>query len=318
MSTLRVPICVFAALLLLAVSGAVPAQDYPNRIIRVITAEAAGGSDFTARLIAPDLSTNLGQPLVVDNRLTLIAIETAAKAPSDGYTLLIIGSPLWLTPLVRNVSFDPLRDFSPVSLATSSPCMLVVHPALPVTSVRELIALAKARPGEINYSGAGAGASNQFAAELFKSMAGINLVAINYKGVSPALNALIAGEVQVMFPVAVSAIPHVKSGRLRALAVTSMQPYSVYPELPTIDAAGLPGYEELAMQGIFAPAGTPAAVINRLNREIVRVLNKPEVKEKFLVAGVETVGNSPEQFAAAIKAEMARLGKVIRNVGVRE
>jgi len=211
-----------------------------------------------------------------------------------------------------------VRDFSPVTLATRSPSVLVVHASLPVNSVRELIALAKTRPGNLNYGSGPSGASSHLAPELFKSMAGIDIVRVAYKGTGPALNALIADQVQLMFASPALAMPHVKSGRLKALAVTSAQSSVLLPELPAIADSGLPGYESVAMVAVFAPARTPDAIIKRLNQESVRFLNSPEAKQRFLNAGAETVGSSPAELTATLKSEMTRIGKVIRNAGIRD
>ncbi len=299
-------------------TGAVCAQSYPNKPIRLVTAEPGGGNDFAARLIAPGLSSSLGQQVVVDNRPSgVIPGQIVSKAPPDGHTLLVSTGVVWLLPFMQSVPFDPVRDFSPITLAVSTPNILVVHPSLPVKSVKELIALAKARPGELDYASGALGSSSHLAAELFKAMAGVNMMRIPYRGAGPALLALVSGQVQLMFATAGSAAAHVGAGRLRALAVTSAQPSALLPGLPAIAASGLPGYEANTPFGIFAPAGTPAIIISRLNQEIVRVLNSPEVKEKFFKAGVEVVGSSPEKFAAAITSDMARMGKVIKAAGIR-
>ena len=301
-------------------TGMVSGQNYPNKPIRIVTSEAGGGADFVARLVGEGLSGALGQQVIVVNRPSgVIPPETVSKARPDGYTLLVYGSTVWLLPLMRrNVSYDPVRDFAAISLATSAPSILVVHPSMPINSVKELIALAKARPGELNYSSASAGSAIHIAAELFKIMAGVNIVRVPYKGTAPALNDLIAGFVQLSFPNAATAMPQVKSGRLRALAVTSARPSPFAPGLPTVAAAGLPGYESAAPSGIYAPAKTPAAIINRLNQEIVRVLNRPNTKERLFNAGVEAVGSSPEEFAAFIKFDMARMTKLIKDAGIHE
>ncbi len=288
----------------------------------MITAEVGGGNDFTARVIAQGgLSERLGQPVIVENRGGAggaIAAEIVAKAAPDGYTLLVYASNIWIIPLLRsNVPYDPVRDFAPITWAARSPSTVVVHPALPVNSVKELIALARARPGELNYGSGGTGATTHLAVELFKAMAGVNMVRIPYKGNGPALIDLMAGRVQVMFATAGSVTPHIRSGRLKALAVTSAQPSALAPGLPTVAASGLPGYESNSIYGIFAPAKTPAAIVTQLNQEIVRVLSRTEVKEKFLNSGVETVGSSPEEFAAAIRSDMARMAKVIKDAGIR-
>lgn len=310
---------VCAALLCAASLTAVAAdQNYPSKPIRMIAPAIGGASDIAARLIAQSLSGSLGQQVVVDNRGS-IAPEIGAKAAPDGYTLLSYGSPLWLSSFLRdNVPWDPVRDFSPITLTASSPNVLVVHPSLPATSVRELIALAKARPGELNFSTGSTGALTHLTGELFKAMAGVNIVRIPYKGNGPALNALVGGQVQLMFANSGSVVPQLNSGRLRALAVTSAQPSALVPGLPTVAASGLPGFESVTIIGMFAPAGTPAALIKRLNQEIVRVLNRADVKEKFFKIGVEAVGNSSAQFAADIKADMAKWGKVIKDAGIRE
>ena len=306
----------FAAMVL--TSGIVCGEDYPNKPVRMVTSEPGGGNDFAARLIAQGLSLTFKQRVVVDNR-GIIAAEIVAKAPPDGYTLLFYGNPFWLAPFLRdNVPYDPVRDFFPISLAVSTANILVVHPSLPVKSVSGLIALARARPGELNYSSGTIGAASHLAAELFRTMAGIKIVRVPYRGTGAAFTALIAGQVQVMFPTAGSVTPHLKSGRLKALAVTTAQPSALFPGLPTIAASGLPGYESVSLVGIFAPTETPAAIIDLLNRNIVRVLDQADVREKFFNAGVDAIGGSPAELAAAMKSEMARMGKVIRDAGIHE
>ena len=307
---------------LLVVGAPAIAQDaYPVKPIRVITAEAGGGLDVAARIIAQGLTHNLGQQVVVDNRggaSGAIAIATAARALSDGYTLLLYSNALWVLPFLRsNVGYDPVNDFSPVTLAASSPNILVTHPSLAAGSVKDLITLLKGRPGGVSYASGGPGSTPHLAAELFKSMAGVDIVHVPYKGSGPAMNDLIAGHVQMMFPVAASVMPHVKSGRLRALAVTSSKPSSLVPDLPTMTAAGLPGYESIQMFGIYAPARTPRTIINRLNQELLRVLGSAEVKNRLFIAGAEVVGSSPEQMVAAVKSDMTRVGKVIKDAGIR-
>jgi tripartite-type tricarboxylate transporter receptor subunit TctC len=298
--------------------GAVFAQDYPNRPIRIVTSEPGGGSDFTTRVVAQGLTSSLGQQVIVDNRAgTLAAAQIMTKAAPDGYTILVYNNSLWTLPLIQNVFYDPVRDFSPIILVTRSPNILVMHPSLPINSVRELIAFAKASPGALNYASGTIGSSNHLAAELFKAMAGVNIVRIAYKGSGFAVNDLLGGQVQMMFATAGSAAVHVKSGRLKALAVTSALPSVLAPGLPTVAASGVPGYEAVTMYGMYAPANSPATLINRLNQEAARFLNLPDTKERFFSAGVETVGGSPQEFAAAIKSDMARLGKVITDAGIR-
>jgi len=295
-----------------------PAQGYPNKPIRMLTVEVGAGADIIARLIAQGLTNSMGQQVIVDNRGGGYGPgPILANAPPDGYTLLFSGSLLWLKPLMQNsVPYDTMRDFAPITLTTKQPNVLVVNPALPVRSVKELIALAKSNPGKLNYGSGPNGSATHLAPELFKAMADVNIVRIPYKGAGPALNALIAGEIQMMIATVGSAMPHVKTGRLLALASTSAQPSALLPGLPTISAAGLPGYEASVFHAAFARAKTPAPVIRRLNEEIVRVLNVPETKEKLLTEGVEVVGSSPEALAATIKSDIEIWGKVIKNAGI--
>ncbi len=314
-------VCGMCCVAALMPAVSVQAQSFPVRPVHVVTSEPGGGNDFAARVIAQGLTGALGQPVVVDNRggaSGAIAGETVAKAPPDGHMLLLYGSNIWLLPFLRErVPYDPVKDFAPVTLAVRAPNILVVHPSLPVKSARELIVLARARPGALNYGTGAVGSSSQIATELFKAMAKIDIAQISYKGNGIALNALIAGEVQLAFATPGSVAAHIKSGRLRALAVTSTQPSPLLPGLLTVASAGLPGYEAMSIVGVFAPAKTPEAVIAKLNQEIVRVLNRAEVKERFVSTGVETVGSTPEEFGATVKSEMARLGKVIRDAGIR-
>ena len=308
-----------AALLamLLSAIGNASAQAYPTKPVRIIVTGVGSGGDFAARLLAQGVTATLGQALIVDNRGSgNLPAEIVAKAAPDGYTLCLSAAPLWITPFLRKTAYDPLRDFAPVTLAISSPNILVVHPALPVKSVRDLIALIRAKPGALNYATSGIGASSFLAAELFKSMLRADMVRVNYKSGGLALTELISGQVQLMFANAGSVAAHLQSGRLKALAVTSAKPSALMPGLPTIAAAGLPGYELVSVQGIFAPAGTPEAVITRLNREFIPFLRRADTREKFFAAGVEVIGGTPEELAATLKSEMARLGKVIQATGI--
>ena len=299
-------------------AGAAFAQDFPSKPVRMVTSAPGGGGDVIARLIAQAISGSLGQQVIVDNRGGVISSETVAKAPPDGYTLLSQPNSFWLLPFMQNVSYDPVRDFLPVSLTVTSPNVIVVHPSLPVKSVKELIAFAKARPGQLNFAAGSTGSSSHLAAELFKMMAGINIVYIPYRGAGPALNDTLGGQVSLLFSNTAAAGPHIKSGRLRGLAVTSAKPSALAPGLPTAASSGLPGYEAAAIYGVFAPAGTPATLVTRLNQEIVRALNRPDVKEKFFNAGVEVVASSPEQLATIMKSDMVRLGKVIKDAGISQ
>jgi tripartite-type tricarboxylate transporter receptor subunit TctC len=307
--------------LVLAAPLNLQAEQYPARPLRIITVETGGAADFVSRMIAQRLSDAVGQQVVVENRAGAggaIAAEAVARAQPDGYTMLVLGSTLWLLPFLRSsVPWDPVRDFSPITLATRSPNILVVHPTVTAGSVKELIALAKAKPGTLSYSSSGTGSSTHLAAALFMSLAGTNIVHVPYRGPGPALNALLGGEVQVAFVFSGSAAPHVKAGRLKALGVCSAKPSQLMPGLPPI-AETLPGYELVSTLGVFAPAGTPLAIVSRLNQELVRILGRGEVKERFFTAGMETVGNSPQAFAALIKSDMSRLGKVIKDAGIRD
>lgn len=284
------------------VTGATPvcAQTYPTKTIRIVTALSGGTIDLSARIVAQGLSGPLGQQVIVDNR-GLAAAEIVAKAPADGHTLIVYASPLWLAPFLReHVSWDPLKDFAPITLTDQAPSMLVVHPSFPVKSIQDLISLAQARPGDINYGRASSGSSPHLAGELFNTMAKVNIVSVPYKSGTQALTALMSGEVQAMFSPAGTILPLIKSGRLRALAVTGNERFSLYPDLPTVSASGLPGYEAMAIVGMLAPAGTPVAIINRLNHEVVQAFKRPEVEQRFAGAGVESVGSTAEEFAAAI------------------
>lgn len=293
------------------------AQDYPVKALRILTTEPASGSDVVARLLAQGMTASMGQQVVVENR-GAISAEIVAKAPPDGYTLLLNGPFIWLAPFMRTKPpYDPARDLAPITLAVTAANILVVHPSLPVDSVKALIALAKARPGKINYGSSALGGTPHLAGELFKSMAGIDIVRVPYKGIAQAVTGLIGGEIVLMFPTAGSAKPHVNSGRLKALAITSAQPSPLFPGLVTVNASGLPGYESTTMTGVFAPGKTPAAIINRLNQEMVRILNSPAAKERFASGGLEVAGSSAEQFGAMVKADMSRMGKVIRDAGIR-
>ena len=293
------------------------AQNWPLKPVRIITAEPGTGNDLIARLIVPYLSNAFGQQFIVDNR-GLVAVDMVAKAAPDGYTLLSYGPPLWLTPLLRQVSYDPLRDLAPITLAGSSPNILAIHPSVPAKSVSELLLLAKQRPGELNYSSSSTGSSPHLAAELFKTMAGINIVRVPYKGSSQALVGLVGGQVHLMFPNAGTVAPHLKSTRVRALAVTTSAPSALVPGLPTLSASGVTGYESASQFALFAPAGTPSAIIERLNREMIAALRKPDVTERLFGSGVEVTTGMPTELAVTMKSEMAKWGKLIKETGIRE
>jgi tripartite-type tricarboxylate transporter receptor subunit TctC len=291
------------------------AQTYPAKPLRIITAAPGGGSDHTARMIATPLGPALGQQVIVDNR-GLLAADVAAKAPPDGYTLLVSGQTLWLLPFMRDNVASSISDFTPITTATQAPNILVVHPTVPARSVRELVSLARKRPGDLNYATSGNGNSVHLAGEVFKAMARVDVVRVNYKAGAQAVTDLVAGQTQFMFGVPASVTPHVSSGRLRALAITSEKRSALWPHLPAI-AQTLPGYDVASRLAVFAPAGTPGPIVNRLNEEIVRILQRPEVKEKLVATGIEPVGDSPEALAATVKSEMDRMGKVIKAAGIR-
>jgi tripartite-type tricarboxylate transporter receptor subunit TctC len=309
-----------AACLMGVLAATGQAQEYPSRTIRIVASEAGGSGDFVSRLIAQGLSSALGQQVIVDNRGGgVVAGDVVAKAPPDGYTVLLYGNTFWLLPLMRKqIPYDPYRDFLPVIEAARGVNVLVVHPALPVKSVKDLIALGRARPGELNFSSAAPGTMNHLASELFKSMAKINIVRVSYRGSASALTAVMSGEVQMMFGAAAPVRPHVQGGRVKALAVSTPTRSPTYPDLPTVAEAGLPGFEAVSVHGMFLPAKTPEAINARLHQEIVRVLQRPETKERLASIGAEPVGGTRAQFVAVVKDEVARMGKVIREAGIEE
>ena len=253
-------------------------QPFPNRYIRILTSEAGSTNDIVSRIIARHLTEKLGQTVVIENRGGPAA-DVAARSTPDGYTMLLYGSSVWVLPYFRRMSYDPLRDLTAVSSAYSQAIILLVHPSLPVKSVKELMALARARPGELNYSAGTTAATPHLAMELFKYQSKLNLTRVNYRGTQPAVNALMAGEVQVMFTGAGSVLPMVKAGRLRAIAVTTAERSPLVPGLPTVAETGLPGYEFTSVVGIFAPAKTPPAILNLLSREIMAILKRPDVAD---------------------------------------
>lgn len=307
----------FLVVTAIAVSSA-GAQDYPNRPIRFVTAAVGGGNDFAARIIAHGLTANLGQQVIVDNRGGAhIPQMIVSKATPDGYTILVQNNTVWVAPLLEKVAYDHFTELAAITLTARAPNILVVHPSLPVNSVKELIAAAKAAPGDINYASGVVGSSNYIAAEVFRAMAGVNLVRIGYKGSGPALNDVISGQVKVMFATTTSSWGHVKSGRLKALAITSAEPSALAPGLPTIAASGVPGYAAEAIYGAWAPAKTPAAILKRLNQEIIKVLTTAQTKERFFSTGAEVVASTPKVFTDEIKAESTRLEKVLKSAGIR-
>ena len=299
------------------------AQSYPAKPIRLIVPFAAGGgNDNVARLVGKHLSDSLGQQLVIDNRPGaggVLGAELAAKAVPDGYTLFLggVGSHAVNPNLNVSLPYDPIRDFAPVALLAQAPLVLVVHPSVPADSITAFVALARSRPGQLNYASNGNGSSSHLAAVMFDSMTGVDMVHVPYKGLSPALTDLLSGRVQLMFSSVVAILPHIKAGKLRGLAVTGSRRLASMPNLPTIAESGLPGYEASSWYGVLAPAGTPREIVARLNAELVKALAQPEVRTSLLAEGAEPIGGSPEQFAAHIRSEMERLGKLIREAKIR-
>jgi tripartite-type tricarboxylate transporter receptor subunit TctC len=306
-----------AATALLA-PGLAGAQDYPAKPVRLLTSAIGGTPDLVSRVLAQGLPAQLGQPLVVDNRSSgLVPAEIVARSAPDGYTLLVTSNVMWILTLMQPAPYDPVADFAPVTLASMAPTILVVHPTVPARSVKALIALARARPGALNYASSTSGTASHLAGELFKIMAGVDIVRVPYKGAGLATADLITGQVQMSFFTATSVLPHVKSGRLRALAVTSATPFELFPELPTVAASGLPGYEAISMYCVFAPAKTPEAVISKLNREMVAYLKTPAARARLLSAGSEVVAGTAQQLASTMKADIASVRKVIAKAGIQ-
>ena len=312
-----------AGLLFISLALAAPplqanAQEFPNKPIKIIAAEVGASADTAARVLATTLGANLKTSIIVENHGGaggIIAIETVKNAPPDGYTVLFHGSGFWTLPLMQKTPYEPLRDFAPVILAVSAPSVLVTHPSLPVNSVKELIAYAKARPGQLNYGGSATASGNHLAGELFKAMAGIDVTRIPYKGGAPTMTDLLAGRLNYAFATLSTTVAPIKAGKIRALGVTSEAPSELFPSIPPI-ARDLPDYESGIAQGMYAPAKTPKAVVDKLNAEARRALLRPDIKDKFLSTGVDVVASTPEQFVALIKTEMTRLGKVIKDAGI--
>ena len=309
-------------LCLVALHGYVLAQEYPAKAIRVIVPWPAGGSsDTLARIVGQRLTSMWGQQVVIDNRPgagTTIGNEAAAKAPPDGYTLMITATALVASSvLYSNLPYKVERDFVPISLIATAPSVLVTHPSLPVKSVKDLIALARSKPRSINYASGGSGSSDHIAAELFKSLTHVDMTHIPYKGATPALADLIAGNTQVMFSIAITAMPHVRSGKLRALGVTSAKRSELLPELPTIAEAGVPGYAFETWLGVLAPAGTAPAIVTKVNSGVTKALGLHEVRDRLKSMGAEPVGSTPGEFATRIKTDLSTIGKVVKVSGMK-
>jgi tripartite-type tricarboxylate transporter receptor subunit TctC len=298
------------------------AQAYPTKSVRIVVPYAPGGNtDFTARVIATKLTDVLGQQVVVENRPgggTNIGSDLVAKAPADGYTLLMGGASNAINmSLYQKLPYDTLRDFAPVILCVKGANVLSVHPSLPAKNVKELIALAKAQPGKLNYASSGLGSSNQMAGELFKLMAGVNIVHVPYKGNSPALTDTIGGQVEMIFSGVPSLLPHIQSGRLRAIAIGSLKRFPAIPKVPTIDESGLKGYEATTWFGLMAPTKTPREIVTRLNAEVGKIQGSAEVRERFINEGIDPIGGTTEQFGAFIREEISKYAKVVKAASLK-
>ena len=306
---------------LLASAGVALAQPYPVKPIRVIVPYAPGGStDVVLRLLAPRMSETLGQQVIVENRpgaASVVGLDIVAKSPPDGYTVGISNIAYGANPALRKMPFDSEKDLVPVSLISIVTMVLSVHPSVPSRSVKQLIALARSKPGSLNYGSAGQGSANHLAMERFKQLAGINVVHIPYQGGGPAVISIVSGETALLFATIPSAIQHFKSGRLIPLGVSRAQRNVALPDVPTIAEAAIPGYEAIEWNGAMVPAGTPAAAITRLHQAIVKAVANPEVKERVTALGADLAGSSPEEFAAFVRKELTTWSKVVKEVGIR-
>ena len=308
---------------LLAGSLPASAQPYPNRPLRIVVPfPPGGGTDIGTRIVAQKLQEAWGQAVIVENKpgaAGIVGTELTAKSAPDGYTFMMgnIGTHAINVSLYKKLAYDPVRDFAPVSMVADLPLLLLVHPSVPANSVKELIVLAKSQPGKLNFSSSGAGGSMHVAAELFKSMTGVDMVHIPYKGGAPAVADLLSGQVALSFSTVLETIQHVKAGKVRALAVTNDHRSIALPDLPTIAEAGLPGYQSISWLALFAPAGTPKDIVNKVSAESVRILKLPDVKERLLAQGAEPIGSTPEQLAATLAADIAKYAKVIRESGYK-
>ena len=310
--------------LVVALAAALPAaaQQYPSRAIRLIVHSSPGGSsDILGRLVAQRLTEALGQQVVVENRAGasgIIGVDAAVKSPPDGHTILISQTSLAINPsMFPKIPYNALRDLQPITQIVDGPNVLTVHPSVPAKSVKQLVALAKGRPEGLIIGSPGQGTSPHLSAELFNSMAGVKIAQVQYKGAGLAIVSLLAGEVSVMFPTTPTVIGYLKAGRLRALGVTTAKRTQALPDVPTISEAGVPGYESTQWFGILAPAGTPRPIVERLNQEIVRIMQAPPMRERLNGQGLEVVTGTPEQFAAHIKSETEKWAKVVRSIGLK-
>ncbi len=292
-------------------------QTFPTGPIRLVAPEPGGGADLVARIVAQGLTERLGQQALVDNRggSAIIPAEIVAKAPPDGQVLLFCASAHWLLPLFQEVSYDPIRDYAPITLTTTSPAVIAVNPSLNVSSVKELIALAKSRPGQLNVASGTKGSTTYLSAELFKAEAGVDIVGIPYKGAAPALTAVVAKQVDMIVITASSVMPYAKSGKLKVLAVASPRPSVLAPGVPTTSEAGMPGFESGTVHALFAPGRTPERIVMRLNQEVTQYLKQPEIREKLLGLGLDVVASSPAQLTATVKSETERIEKMLKKIG---
>ena len=318
---MRALVAVVAAALATAPAAAVAADTYPNKPLRIVVPFPAGGpTDISARILGQKLTDAWGQPVVVDNRAGgngIIGQEVAARATPDGHTLLVQSVAFAVNPSLYKLPYDSGKDFQPVTLVASTPLMLIVNPAVAAKSVKELVALLRAKPGQLNYASFGNGSIAHLAGELFKTSTQTSMVHVAYKGVPQAITDVIGGQCQVMFPTIPSALPHTKSGKVRGLAVTSKQRSSLAPEMPTMPEAGVPGYEASTWFGVFLPAGVPRPVLAKLHGELLRILKQPDVKSQFDTQGFELAPDSPEAFARFIRTETEKYARVVKAAGVK-
>jgi tripartite-type tricarboxylate transporter receptor subunit TctC len=316
--------CVMLTAAGIVIGGASQAQNYPLRPVRLMVPQSAGSAtDTVARAVGVKLSERLGQQVVIDNRAGgsgLIAGEMVAKAPPDGHMLLIVSATHTVNPSLRkSMPYDAIRDFTPISLATGQSYVLLAHPSLPVKNVRELVQLAKARPGQINYASTSVGSLGHLGFELLKTTAGIDMVHITYKGVGPALTDIMGGHVSLLFLTVVSGLPQVKAGKLKGLAVSSLKRSPIAPDIPTVAESGvLPGFDVSGWYGFLGPANLPAALTNRLSTEIAAILKAPDIRERLAADGSDAVGSTPEVFAAHLKSEVTKWAKVVRAAGIKQ
>ena len=306
-----------AAALLSIATAALAQPTYPTKPIRLVVPFPPGGAvDIMARILSDKMTQRLGQPIIIDNRPGAngnIGMDIVAKAPPDGYNAVIATVGTWAaSPFLYKLPYDVVRDFAPIIQISSSPGVLVVHPSVPARNVKELVALAKANPGKLDYGSAGVGGFGHISAALFEQLTGTHMVHIPYKGAAPATQELMAGQIQILFNDAIPTMPHMKSGRLRALAVTSIKRMQLLPELPTINEAGVKGYDNSSWMAMAVPAGTPKEIVTRLNTDLSTILKMPDVREKSAAVGAIIVGGTPEQFSAYLKSELAKFGRVVK------